>query len=116
VRDAYLDLLRETTIADLAAGAAIDTNRTPKVPWQQEGSACQEIVSIDNRQIGTVPCGKCSDLAEKRGEIEQVVRDSAYHVIDYMGSTHFAVGLALAPMVGRRSQRDSERTPTEQDA
>jgi len=52
-------------------------------------------------------CRKCSDWAEKRGEIERAVRDSAYHVIDYKGSTHFAVGLALVRIVGSilRSQR-----------
>ena len=40
-------------------------------------------------------CGRCEDWKAKRNEIEQQVRDSAYHVIGYKGATCFAVGLAL---------------------
>ncbi len=40
-------------------------------------------------------CGRCPDWAAERRRIEQEVRDSAYHIIDYKGATHFAVGLAL---------------------
>jgi L-lactate dehydrogenase len=40
-------------------------------------------------------CGKCSDWKNKRNLLEQQVRDSAYHIINYKGSTHYAVGLAL---------------------
>jgi L-lactate dehydrogenase len=40
-------------------------------------------------------CGKCSDWDIQRRIIEQKVRDSAYHIINYKGSTHYAVGLAL---------------------
>jgi L-lactate dehydrogenase len=40
-------------------------------------------------------CGKCSDWKKQRQLIEQQVRDSAYHIINYKGSTQFAVGLAL---------------------
>jgi L-lactate dehydrogenase len=40
-------------------------------------------------------CGKCSDWKKQRALIEQQVRDSAYHIINYKGSTQFAVGLAL---------------------
>ena len=40
-------------------------------------------------------CGKCSEWAKQRQLIEQQVRDSAYHIINYKGSTQFAVGLAL---------------------
>lgn len=40
-------------------------------------------------------CGKCSDWGNKRHIFEQQVRDSAYHIINYKGSTHYAVGLAL---------------------
>lgn len=40
-------------------------------------------------------CGKCSDWDHQRLLIEQQVRDSAYHIINYKGSTHYAVGLAL---------------------
>jgi L-lactate dehydrogenase len=40
-------------------------------------------------------CGKCSEWNKQRRLIEQQVRDSAYHIINYKGSTQFAVGLAL---------------------
>jgi L-lactate dehydrogenase len=40
-------------------------------------------------------CGRCDDWKAKRDEIEQQVRDSAYHIIGYKGATCFAVGLAL---------------------
>lgn len=36
---------------------------------------------------------------EKKKEIEQEVRDSAYHIIDYKGATNFGVGLALVQIV-----------------
>jgi L-lactate dehydrogenase len=44
-------------------------------------------------------CGKCSDWKAERLLIEQEVRDSAYHIINYKGSTHYAVGLALVRIV-----------------
>jgi L-lactate dehydrogenase len=40
-------------------------------------------------------CGKCHDWKLQQQSIEKEVRDSAYHIINYKGSTHFAVGLAL---------------------
>jgi L-lactate dehydrogenase len=45
-------------------------------------------------------CGKCLDWEETRRNIEQQVRDSAYHIIDYKGATNFAVGLALVRIAG----------------
>ena len=45
-------------------------------------------------------CGKCSDWNHQRQLIEQQVRDSAYHIINYKGSTHYAVGLALVKITG----------------
>lgn len=40
-------------------------------------------------------CGGCEDPSVMRNTIEQQVRDSAYHIINYKGATNFAVGLAL---------------------
>jgi L-lactate dehydrogenase len=40
-------------------------------------------------------CGKCGDWASELVNIEEIVRRSAYHIIDYKGATWFAVGLAL---------------------
>jgi L-lactate dehydrogenase len=45
-------------------------------------------------------CGKCVDWKKQRDLIEQQVRDSAYHIINYKGSTQFAVGLALVKITG----------------
>jgi len=45
-------------------------------------------------------CGKCGDWAGERQQIEEAVRNSAYHIIDYKGSTYFAVGMALVRIVG----------------
>jgi L-lactate dehydrogenase len=45
-------------------------------------------------------CGRCSDWTAERNRIEQEVRDSAYHIIDYKGATFFAVGLALVRISG----------------
>ena len=45
-------------------------------------------------------CGKCPDWKKQRQLIEHQVRHSAYHIINYMGATHFAVGLALVKITG----------------
>lgn len=39
-------------------------------------------------------CGKC-DYEQRRDEIAKAVRDSAYHIIDYKGSTYYGIGLSL---------------------
>lgn len=44
-------------------------------------------------------CCKCIDWKRERGKIFQLVRDSAYHIINYKGSTYFAIGLALVQIV-----------------
>ena len=46
-----------------------------------------------------VVCNKCEDLKKEKLQIEDEVRDSAYHIIDYKGSTNFAIGLALVQIV-----------------
>jgi L-lactate dehydrogenase len=45
-------------------------------------------------------CGWLEDWKAKRDDIEQQVRDSAYHIIGYKGATCFAVGLALVRITG----------------
>jgi L-lactate dehydrogenase len=40
-------------------------------------------------------CAKCTDWQQEKKNIEEQVRNSAYHIINYKGSTHFAVGLAM---------------------
>jgi L-lactate dehydrogenase len=39
--------------------------------------------------------GQSADWPAERRRIEDAVRESAYHIIDYKGATSFAVGLAL---------------------
>jgi len=45
-------------------------------------------------------CRQCDDWKEQLQRIELEVRDSAYHIINYKGATHFAVGLALVRITG----------------
>ena len=42
---------------------------------------------------------KIQDWPEEKKKIEQSVRNSAYHIIDYKGATNFGVGLALVQIV-----------------
>ncbi|MEJ2551711.1 MAG: L-lactate dehydrogenase [Anaerolineales bacterium] len=45
-------------------------------------------------------CGSCEGWEKTKSEIEEQVRRSAYHIIEYKGATNFAVGLALLRIVG----------------
>jgi len=45
-------------------------------------------------------CKKCTNWKLERAKIERQVRESAYHIISYKGSTHFAVGLAMVKITG----------------
>jgi L-lactate dehydrogenase len=45
-------------------------------------------------------CGGCEGWEEIKSDIEQAVRRSAYHIIEYKGATYYAVGLALLRIVG----------------
>jgi L-lactate dehydrogenase len=73
-----------------------------------------EFVAWSMTHIGGMPiedycpiCGQCDDWQAERDRIEEAVRNSAYHIIDYKGATYFAVGLALVRIVGAvlRNQR-----------
>jgi L-lactate dehydrogenase len=44
-------------------------------------------------------CGKSAGWSRERSEIEERVRSSAYHIIDYKGATWFGVGMALVRIV-----------------
>ena len=44
-------------------------------------------------------CRGCADWEAERSRIEQAVRESAYHIIGYKGSTCFGVGMALVRIV-----------------
>jgi len=45
-------------------------------------------------------CGRCEGWRQAREEIVRQVRDSAYHIIGYKGSTCYGIGLALVRIVG----------------
>jgi L-lactate dehydrogenase len=45
-------------------------------------------------------CGSCEGWENTKAEIEERVRRSAYHIIEYKGATNYAVGLALLRIVG----------------
>lgn len=45
-------------------------------------------------------CHGCNDWKSEREEIVKQVRESAYHIINYKGSTHYAIGLALTRITG----------------
>lgn len=44
-------------------------------------------------------CGNCENSQEVWTNIEQQVKDSAYHIIGYKGATYFAVAMALVEIV-----------------
>ena len=56
-------------------------------------------------------CGICSDWQAEKDRIEQAVRDSAYHIIDYKGATNWAIGLALT-RISRAILRDEHSVLT----
>jgi len=45
-------------------------------------------------------CGNCHDWHGERERIVREVKDSAYHIINYKGSTYFGIGMSLARIVG----------------
>ena len=71
------------------------------VPWSMAHIAGMQIDAY------CPVCRKCPDGRKTREEIEETVRRSAYHIIDYKGATYFAVGLALVKICGSilRGQR-----------
>jgi L-lactate dehydrogenase len=52
-------------------------------------------------------CGKCEDWKKTKLMIEEQVRESAYHIINSKGSTHYAVGLALVKITGSVLRRQN---------
>ena len=45
-------------------------------------------------------CGNCRDWHGDRDRIVRAVKDSAYHIINYKGSTYFGIGMSLTRIVG----------------
>jgi L-lactate dehydrogenase len=66
-----------------------------------------QVAAWSMTHIGGVPireycdqCGGCDGWEQIKSDIEETVRRSAYHIIDYKGATNYAVGLALLRIVG----------------
>lgn len=66
-----------------------------------------EIAAWSMTHVGGMPmsdycaiCGECDDWQTVREAIVEQVRRSAYHIIDYKGSTCYGIGLALVRIVG----------------
>jgi len=73
-----------------------------------------EVATWSMTNIGGVPidrycplCGGCKGWKHERKKIEQQVRESAYHIINAKGSTHFAVGLALVKITSSILRRQN---------
>lgn len=66
-----------------------------------------EVAAWSMTHVGGVPmdkycpaCGDCDNWPAVRERIVREVRDSAYHIINYKGSTYFGIGMSLARIVG----------------
>ncbi len=66
-----------------------------------------EVAAWSMTHVGGVPmdkycpvCGDCDNWPAIRERIVREVRDSAYHIINYKGSTYFGIGMSLARIVG----------------
>lgn len=66
-----------------------------------------EVAAWSMTHVGGVPmdkycpvCGDCDNWPSVRERIVREVRDSAYHIINYKGSTYFGIGMSLARIVG----------------
>jgi L-lactate dehydrogenase len=73
-----------------------------------------EVAAWSMTHIGGIPvdrycplCGGCMGWKHERKKIEQQVRESAYHIINAKGSTHFAVGLALVKITSSILRRQN---------
>ena len=73
-----------------------------------------EVAAWSMTNIGGIPidnycplCGGCKGWKHERKKIEQQVRESAYHIINAKGSTHFAVGLALVKITSSILRRQN---------
>jgi L-lactate dehydrogenase len=66
-----------------------------------------ELAAWSMTHIGGIPikdycpvCLPCADWRQDLQKIEEEVRQSAYHIIDYKGSTYYGVGMAMDRIAG----------------
>jgi L-lactate dehydrogenase len=88
----------------LGKHCGIDTHNVHGYILGEHGDS--EVAAWSMTNIGGVPideyckvCHKC-EFPVQRQEIAKTVRDSAYHIIDYKGSTFYAIGLSLVRITG----------------
>jgi len=92
-----LDTARLKYILSLHCG--LDTHNIHAYVLGEHGDS--EVVAWSLAHIAGVPltdyCALCRgcDSKEAHEDITQSVRDSAYHIVDYKGSTYYAIGLSL---------------------
>ena len=88
----------------LSRHCGIDTRNVHAYVLGEHGDS--EVAAWSMTHIAGVPmkdyCGICQRCDPEKGhaDIAGRVRDSAYHIIDYKGSTYYAIGLSLARISG----------------
>ncbi len=88
----------------LSRHCSVDTRNVHAYILGEHGDT--EVPAWSMTHIAGIPikdyCGACKDCDSKKGheEITHRVRDSAYHIIDYKGSTFYAIALALTRISG----------------
>ena len=85
--------------AMLSRHCGVDTRNVHAYILGEHGDS--EVAAWSMTHIAGVPmknyCGLCQgcDAKKEHDNIARQVRDSAYHIIDYKGSTYYAIGLSL---------------------
>ena len=88
----------------LSRHCGIDTRNVHAYILGEHGDS--EVAAWSMTHVAGVPmkdyCVICQGCDSKKGheEIARRVRDSAYHIIDYKGSTYYAIGLSLTRISG----------------
>ena len=88
----------------LSQHCGVDTRNVHAYILGEHGDS--EVAAWSMTHVAGVPikdyctiCQRC-DPEKGHAEIAHRVRDSAYHIIDYKGSTYYAIGLSLARITG----------------
>jgi L-lactate dehydrogenase len=88
----------------LSRHCGIDTRNVHAYILGEHGDS--EVAAWSMTHVAGVPmkdyCALCQgcDAKKRHEEITRRVRDSAYHIIDYKGSTYYAIGLSLTRISG----------------
>jgi L-lactate dehydrogenase len=88
----------------LSRHCGVDTRNVHAYVLGEHGDS--EVAAWSMTHVAGIPmkdyctlCQKC-DAKQRHEEITRRVRDSAYHIIDYKGSTYYAIGLSLTRISG----------------